>query len=172
MRKTTVSVIKWAAYLVLLYLFFIAQTTFSFLGIFDIRPVFIVAFSVAVSMQEREGYAMAFGIIAGFMWDFSSGKTPGFNAAVLMVCCIVISLATMYFIGNNFLNSMMFCGLTMILQGLLDFLFFYLIWGYADSHLILLRYLLPTALYTTLVTPLLFFLIRRLHNKFESLMEQ
>lgn len=172
MRKKTVSVIKWIVYLVLLYLFFVAQTTFSFLAIFDVRPVLVVAFIVALSMQEREGYAMAFGLIAGFMWDFSSGKASGFNAASLMVCCIVISLATMYMVGNNFLNSIMFCGLTMIFQGLLDFTFFYLIWGYTDSHLILLRHILPTALYTTVVTPLFFFLMRRLHNKFESLMEQ
>ena len=40
---------------------------------------------------------------------------------------------------NNFLNSMLFCGVVMIVQGLLDYLFSYLIWGYADSYLIRLN---------------------------------
>lgn len=172
MRKTTVTVIKWAVYIVLLFLFFTFQTTFYFIGIFDIRPVLIVSFVVALSMQEREIFAMVFGLLAGFMWDFSAGKIPGFNAAILMLCCVTISLVTMYFMGNNFLNSAMLCAVVMVLQGLLDYLFYYLIWGYVDSHLILIRYILPIALYTAVVTPLFFFLTRWLHRKFESLLER
>ncbi len=172
MRKKTVSAIKWAVYIALLFFFFILQTTLPFLGIYEIRPILVVSFIIALSMQEREWYAMAFGLLAGFMWDFSSGKTPGFNAAILMLCCIAVSLATMYFAGNNFLNSMLFCGLTMVLQGLLDYLFYYLVWGYENSHLILLRYILPTALYTTAVVPLFFFPLRWLHRKFENLVEK
>lgn len=172
LRKTTVEVFKWIVYIVLLFVFFIVQTSVPVLAVFDVRPVLVVAFVVAVSMQERETYAMAFGILAGFMWDFSSGKVPGFNAIILMLCCIVISLATMYFMGNNPVNSMLFCALTMVLQGLFDYLFYYVIWGYADSYLVLLRYILPTALYTTVVTPLLFLLVRWIHNKLESRMEQ
>lgn len=172
MRKKTVSVIKWAVYIALLFFFFVFQTTFMFLGIYEIRPVLIVPLIIAISMQEREWYGMAFGILAGFMWDFSSGKAPGFNAVILMLCCIVISLVTMYFMGNNFLNSILFCGLTMVVQGLLNYLFYYLVWGYDSDCFILLRYILPTALYTTLVTPLFFFLIRWLHRKFENLVEK
>ena len=60
----------------------------------------------------------------------------------------------------------------MVVQGLFDWLFYYVIWGYADAYLVLLRYILPTALYTTAVTPLLFLLVRWIHNKLENRMEQ
>lgn len=172
MRKTTVQVIKWVLYAVLLYLVFGLQTTVTIHAVFDIRPVLLVAFVTALSMQEREVFALVFGLAAGFMWDFSAGTTPGFNAMILMVCCVVISLATMYYMGNNFLNAMLFCGITMLLQGLMDYFFYYVIWGYESHYLILVRYILPTVLYTVLVTPLFFFLLRWLHNKLESRMEQ
>lgn len=171
-RKTTVQVFKWLIYLFLLLLCFVVQTTIPFVAVMDIRPVLIIPFVVALSMQEREVFAMAFGIIAGFMWDFSAGKTPGFNAAVFMLCCVVISLVTLYFMGNNVWNSMLFCGLAMVLQGLLDCLFYYAIWGYADTHIVLLRYILPTVLYTVAVTPFLFLLVRWLHNKLENRIQQ
>ena len=169
MTKTTVSVLKWVIYTALLLGFFVVQTTVGLIAVFDIRPVLIVAFAVAVSMQEREWYALSFGVIAGFMWDFSSGKASGFNAFVLAACCVVIALAVMYLIGNNFLNSMIFCGATMLLQGILDYLFSYQIWGYEGSWFILVRYILPTALYTVLITPLMYFLVRRLHRKLEGM---
>ena len=171
-RRTTLEVFKWVVYIVLLFAFFVVQTSVPVLAVFDIRPVLGVAFVAVVSMQERETYAMAFGILAGFMWDFSAGKVPGFNAIILMLCCIAISLVTMYFMGNNPVNSMLFCLLTMVVQGLFDWLFYYVIWGYADAYLVLLRYILPTALYTTAVTPLLFLLVRWIHNKLENRMEQ
>ena len=172
MRKTTVAVIKWVVYFVLLFFLFIFQTSFDLSAIFDIRPVLIVPFIIAISMQEREIFAVIFGIVAGFMWDFSADKISGFNAAILMICCVGVTLVTMYYMGNNFLNSMLFCGVVMIVQGLLDYLFSYLIWGYADSYLILIRYILPTALYTVVVTPLFYFLLRWLHRKFEALIEK
>ena len=172
MRKVTAQIWKWIIYFLLLFVLFVLQTTVTLHAVFEILPVLIVPFVVAVSMQEREVFALVFGVIAGFMWDYSSGKVSGFNAAILMICCIAISLLTLYLVGNNSLNAMLLCVGTMVIQGLLDFLFGYAIHGYENSWYILVRYILPIILYTVVVTPFIFWLVRFVHNWFEKRIEQ
>lgn len=172
MRKVTALVWKWVIYFLLLFVLFVLQTTVTLHAVFEILPILIVPFVVAVSMQEREVFALVFGVAAGFMWDYSSGKVAGFNAAILMICCIAISLLTLYLVGNNSLNAMFLCAGTMVIQGLLDFLFGYVIHGYENSWYILVRYILPIILYTVIITPFVFWLVRFVHNWFEKRVEQ
>ena len=172
MQKGTRLTIKWIVYIVLLLLAFVLQTSVSVWSIAGIRPILIVPFVVALSMQEREVFALVFGLLGGFLWDYSSGTIAGFHAMVLMICCVVISLAVTYYMGNHFLIALMFCAGTMILQGLLDYLFGYVIWDYEGSGWALLREILPTAAYTVAVTPLFFFLLRWIHRLLEGKEEQ
>jgi phosphotransferase system glucose/maltose/N-acetylglucosamine-specific IIC component len=60
----------------------------------------------------------------------------------------------------------------MVLQGLLDYLFYYVLWEYDSNWIVLVRYILPTALYTTLVFPLFYFLVRRIQRKLEEAVKQ
>ena len=119
-------------------------------------------------MQEREIFGLVFGLAAGFLWDYSSGKIPGFNAAVLLLCCVGVALITSYLLGNNVLHAVWLTATVMLVQGLLDYLFYYLIWGYPGSHLILIRHILPTALYSTVLSPAFFYLTRWFHRRMEG----
>ncbi len=67
MRKVTAQIWKWIIYFLLLFVLFVLQTTVTLHAVFEILPVLIVPFVVAVSMQEREVFALVFGVVAGFM---------------------------------------------------------------------------------------------------------
>lgn len=167
MKKNMAVALKWVCYSLMILLLYVLQTAFPLIRIFDVGPVLVVPAAVSIAMYENEKAAAFTGMAVGFLWDFSSGKLAGFNALILMACCVVIALLTMYLMQNNTLNVMLFTGIFMVLQGLLDYFFFYLIWGYGSSYLVLVRYIFPTALYTVAVSPLVYFLFSRIHRLFE-----
>ena len=45
-------------------------------------------------------------------------------------------------------------------------------WGYDNAYLILLQRMLPNLLYTLVLTPLWFLLVRRLHRFFQEKLEE
>ena len=51
----------------------------------------------------------------------------------LMVCCVCISLLSMYFMKVNLSNAAILSAATGFLLSLWNFLFYYLIWGYGSS---------------------------------------
>lgn len=167
MKKNVALVLKWICYSLAILLLYVVQTALPLIRIFDIGPILIVPAAVVIAMLENEKAAAFTGIAVGFLWDFSSGKLAGFNALILMVCCVIIALLTMYLMQNNLLNAMFFTAVLLLVQGLLDYFFYYLIWSYGSSYLILLRYILPTILYTVAVCPLIYLLFSRIYRQFE-----
>lgn len=168
MHESGKSIFKWILYILLLFLFYILQTTPFFLTFWGVKPVLIVPFAVCVSLFEREVPAAVLGGLAGLLWDFSSGKLIGFNAAIVMACCTAAALLAMYLVRVNWLNAVLICGGTMLLHGLVNFILYYAMWGYSDVLQILLRQILPTVLLTTLISPLMFLLARKIAAKFNA----
>ena len=66
---------------------------------------------------------------------------------------------------------MIFTGCGLGFRLFLEYFFYYVMWGYDNSHIILLGQMLPLLLYTLVVTPLLFLAVRKMHLFFEEKME-
>ena len=64
-----------------------------------------------------------------------------------------------------------FTGSGFAVRLLLEYFFYYAMWGYENSSQILLRHMLPNLLCTLLVTPLIFLAVRRMHRFFEEKLE-
>ena len=90
------------------------------------------------------------------------------DAIIMMVICVSAALLVMYLVRVNVWNALLFVFAGALLQGLIDFFFYYLIWDYDYSYLILLKKILPTVLYTTLISPLFFFIIRKISYTFSE----
>lgn len=160
--------VKWLLYTFLLFLAFILQTTVGCFQVFGVKPIFILPVMVYISMFEGELAGAVVGIIGGLFWDTASDKLLGFNAIIMMVICISAALLVMYLVRVNVWNALLFVFVGALLQGLIDFFFYYLIWNYDYSYLILLKKILPTVLYTTLISPLFFFIIRKISYTFSE----
>lgn len=160
--------LKWFLFALLLLLFYALQTTPGFLQIAWSKPVWVVSLAVCVSMYEGVMGSAFFAMAAGLLWDISSDKLFGFNGLILLGCGLFISLLCIYYLHTKMLNSLLFCSVAMLLQGLLDYLFYYAIWGYPNAWMILVQHILPTVAYTVLVTPLLFLLVRFLEEKLSA----
>ena len=78
-----------------------------------------------------------FGMAAGFLWDISSDKLFGFNALILMLGCMLISLLCIYYLHTKVLNSLLFCTVVLLVQGFLDYIFYYAVWSFDNAWLVL-----------------------------------
>ena len=160
--------IKWTIYYLLLLLFYTLQTTPYLFQIFGIKPVLILPLVVCISMYEGVMPSSVFSMIAGLLWDISSDKLFGFNAVILLCCSSLISLSFIYYLRTKLVNCIAFCCITTVLQGLIDFLFYYAIWDYPNVSIIFVNRILPTMIYTIILTPLFYYLIRMISLKFNQ----
>lgn len=158
--------IKWLCYSAMLLLAYVLQTMPGFLTFFEAKPIFLVAVAVCVAMYENVVPSAVFCGIAGLLWDISSDRLFGFNGLILMLCGVTISLLSIYYLHTKWINSTWYCAGTLLLQGILDYLFFFVIWRYAGAESVLWLRILPCALLTVAVTPPIFFLIRKTAHLF------
>ncbi len=160
------TVFKWVCYSLLLLLAYLLQTIPGFLTFFGIKPVFLVAVAVGVSMYENVVSSGIFCGVAGLLWDISSDRLFGFNGLILLLCGVTISILCVYFLHTRMLNAIAFCAATLLFQGVLDYLFCYLIWRYPGAYSVIYRQILPCAVYTLVVFPLFYLLIRKIAFSF------
>lgn len=161
--------VKWLLYIITLFLAFILQTTVGLFQIFGVKPILILPVMIYISMFEGELAGAIIGIVGGLFWDTAADKLLGFNAIIMMLVCISVALLVMYLIRVNVWNAVLFVFAGALLQGLIDFFFYYLIWDYDYSYLILWKKILPTVIYTTLISPLIFFVIRKISYTFSEI---
>ncbi len=160
--------VKWIIYAVVLLVLYSLQTAPGFLTIKTYEPNLVIPFAVCVALFENEVAAGVFGCIAGMLCDMDYHKLFGFNAIIVMCLCVVISFLVLYLMRTKLINAIFFVGALMLVDALLDYLFFYLIWSYENSYIILLRYILPAIPYTMVITIPIYFLIKAVATKFNE----
>ncbi len=157
--------LKWCCYVLVLLLLYGIQSSPALLSIGGIKPVLVIPAAVSVALFENEAGSGAFGLAAGLLWDLSAGKLFGFYGMVLMICCICVSLLSMYFMKVNVTNALFLTLASGFLCTVWNFVFYYLIWGYADLGQCFVRLLL-VLLYTLVLTAPVYYLVRLIAIRF------
>lgn len=107
-----------------------------------------------------------FGLFGGALWDTVTAASDGYNALFLMMFCALCGTLMRIFLRNNIVTYiMMNTGITMF-YFLTYVLFFITARGVGGAGTMLLRYYLPMALYSLILTPLWYMLIRFVNRKF------
>lgn len=163
-----IPIFKWVSYYFILLVVYSWQTAPNLFEIFNIKPVLIVPMVIAVSMNEKVIESALFGMFAGFLWDISSDKLFGFNAIILITLATMFSLICIYYLQTKLFNFVGFCIFALIVQGRLDYFFYYKIWQYENSNLIFTNRILPTIIYTILISPIFFVFIGKLSKWFQK----
>lgn len=163
--KNAKAIIKWSIYSLLLLLLYCIQTAPSLLTIHHIKPVLLIPLAVCIALFEGEIGSAVFGLIAGFLWDFAAGKVFGFYGMVLMICCLLTALLSMYLMRVNVVNALLSVGAVSLVCNIWNFLFYYLIWGFKGVW-ISFGQLLLSSLYTMVFAAPLFYLVRLIATKF------
>lgn len=160
------NLIKWTLYSLILFVAFIFQTTVDLFQVFGVKPIWILPVILFIAIFEGEWAGAIFGVVGGLFWDTAANKLLGFNAIILLVLTVCAALLSMYLIKVNLWNSLLVILVAALLQGFADYVFCYLIWGHGGTHLILLKKILPTVIYTTVAAVPVFYLMRKISRQF------
>ncbi len=152
--------IQWIAFLLLMFWAYILSTAGS-----GMKPVLLIPLALCIASHSGEIQAMAVGTISGLLMDISSGKLLGYNAIWLVVCCVAVSLLYNYLLRQKLLNILVLTGICVLVQGYLDFVFYYAIWGHDQVFLIYTDVILPSGGLTVLSTVVIYFLIKWIATK-------
>jgi rod shape-determining protein MreD len=157
--------LRWIFYSLILLLFY----TIMYGGFFrGWQPILIIPLAIAVAMHERETGSAVFGVFCGLLIDTASGNLLGMSSVWLMPCALAVSLLVMNLMRANFINHIWMSAVTCLLMVFMKYFFVYVIWDTPDSGIILRNYLLPSYLSAILLSPGVYYLVKRISLRFKE----
>ncbi len=168
-RKRMLTAGKYLLYFVLLVLLYVLQATPGFLAVRGIKPFLVVPAVIAIAIYEGEFIGALYGALGGMLCDMGASTFYGFYTITLFLYCTGVGLVLIYLMKNNVQSAVICCLGYVGIMGLIEYIFYYLLYAYPGSWQVLLFFLLPRALFTGLMMPLFYLGERALFQRFEEL---
>lgn len=166
-KRNTLRVLKWVCYVLTFILAVIMQTTPGFLTMGEVKPIFVLPLCLAIAVCEGEFAGAVFGAFGGLIWDMLAGRVIGFFAFGVMMCCFGASILAQLYLKENNTNFILITGIACFIITGADFLFGYLMQGYANASEYYLSVTLPIIIFSSVLAPLSLILCKKIKNKFE-----
>lgn len=167
-KKTHIYVFKYASHVLLLFFLYVLQNTPSLFSIYGVKPNLVVPAAVCIAMFEGELVGGIMGTVAGLLCDLASFTIFGFNGILVLAGCVAVGLLTVYLTQLKLSNALMLGFLVLLLRGLLEYFFYFQMWGFDYGYRIFLFSTLPTVLYSTVAIVPLYYSVRRMKAYFDS----
>lgn len=152
------SIFKWVCVSLIILICFSIMTTG---GPGKAKPILLLPVVIAVAMSENELVAGIIGAVCGMLTDLALGKFLGVNAMLFLIFGVLASFLFLNLVKRNFINTVLLTAIAAVIHGLLDFFFFYVIWGYEDLSVVFLHITLLSALYTVISSAVLYFVVTK-----------
>jgi len=166
MNRTKLTLVaKHLTYGLALLVLYVLQTTPGLFVIFGAKPMLVVPAAIAIAMHEGEFVGGWYGAFAGLLCDMGGNMLFGFSGLLLTFFCVGTGLLVTHLMHSNIWNSILFTFIAMLAMGSLEFLFGYGMWGLPNVWMIYVYRTLPLIAYTTVVAPLLFWLMRGIYRR-------
>lgn len=162
--------IKTKRYLVYALIIFLAHILQNIVPFFpesaSVRPILLIPVAICIAMFEGELVGAVAGIFAGVLWDTVTVTADGYNALYLMIACAVCGVLLRIFMRNNIITYFIMNSSIMFIYLVSYVLFFITARGIDGGGQVFLRYYLPMGVYSFILTPLWYYLIRTVYRKF------
>lgn len=157
--------IRWVIFGLLLVASVLLQNSVGGLSeVFSTRVFLCIPFLVAISMFEREVPAAIFGVLAGALWDVSSG-VDGFNTIVLMALSAVCSLLISHLMRNNLVTALVLGAGSIAAYEIIYIAVRF--WGAGSPIRLIFTFYLPTLIITVLFVPICYFIVKSIYNSYK-----
>ena len=156
------STYKHASYFVLLWVFYILQTTPGFLEYNGIKPIFIIPIVVAIAGYEGEFVGASYGLAAGVLWDLSAGRTIGFFGMPLTIICFAVGILVKLYLRATVINFTTLSVIAIFMVVNQDFVFTYLLRNSTGVWAYYFKIVIPVILYSAVFSILLVVITKKL----------
>jgi rod shape-determining protein MreD len=113
---------------------------------------------VCVALFEGELAGLFFGVAGGLLMDFSETNVFGFHALFLTILCYVCGMFVVYLMRNNIVTCMLLGTGSLLIIGIMRWLFLYVIWNYTELWYLFYSGTLPSVGYSMILLPVFFYL--------------
>ena len=117
-------------------------------SLFGARAMVLIPLTVVIGMYERSMSGLAFGVLAGALWDFASVRGDGFFSVCLAVTGYLAGVLVTYYLRNNILSALLLGAVSSVGINTLYWLLFIRSDSYGDAVSILTGFYIPSAIYT------------------------
>lgn len=152
--------------LVIIIAHLLQNSLMIFPEISGIRPALLISVAVCIAMFEGEVIGAVAGLLAGALWDTVTVTADGYNALYLMVACAVCGFLLRVFMRNNIITFIMMNSAITIIYFVTYVLFFITARGIDGSLLLLVKYYFPMAIYSLVLTPVWYMIIRGICRRY------
>ena len=167
-KNTHLYIFKYASMVALLIFLYVLQGTPMLFSIAGVKPNLIVPAAVCIAMFEGEFTGGIMGAIAGLLCDLGSFTIFGFNGILILVGCVAVGLLTAYLTQLRLSNALMLGAALLFLRGMLEYFFYFQMWGFENCSRVLLFSILPSIAYSVIVIIPLYFVVRGMTSYFNS----
>ena len=135
--------------------------------IFGARALLLIPAVTAIAMYERNIAGMFYGLFAGMLWDiFAAGNN--FNAIFLFALGFGCSTLINTIMRNNSVTHALLSSAAGFVYCLGYWLYHYVVMAQSGAVLSLFRYFIPCVIYTALLSPVIFMIVRAVEMKFKK----
>ena len=160
-------ILKWICYVLALFVCAALQTTPGLFQLGQAKPLYLLPLCLAVAVYEGEFAGALFGAVCGLLWDYTAGRTVGMLGLELLLLGLAISVLVQLYLQGSTWNFALISMVTAALVLSLDWLFFYYMPGYSWALDRWLTFVLPSAALTLVPSLVIFWLVRKIHEKFK-----
>ncbi len=162
--------IKYLCFCLIILLADLFQNTIGlFPQILGARCFLLLPVAVILAMGEDILTGALLGLFAGLLWDLSAAVHLGFNCIYIAVICLLSSALVSYITRDTFITNMISSAVSIVLYCIIYWLCFIIIKGVDFGEMTLFSFYLPCAVYTAVITPVLWLILtpvkRRLNNE-------
>lgn len=125
----------------------------------------LIPVCIILGLGEDEFFAGMLGLFSGILWDLTSAAHLGFNAIFLCIVCYLSAMAVTYIVRDTFITAAVFSVMAIFIYSLLYWLFFIIIKGVNGAELTLFSFYIPCAVYTAIITPIVWFCAKPIKKK-------
>lgn len=155
------NILKWAVYTLGVLLVAVLQDDPHIMPrVMGMAPLLLIPCATAIAMREGEIPGAAFGVAAGLMWDVGNGTVFGYDALFLMITSVAAALLVQFLFRDTPAAGALFTAAITLLYGCVTWFFYVYMRGNVDFTGAFLRTILPTAVYTTVFSVPLYYLVR------------
>jgi rod shape-determining protein MreD len=144
-------------------------TLFQFLRIDGIKPDFVIILIISYAILEGGAYSSAIGLVSGLIIDIFYGRALGVNAFSYMITGYIFGQARENVFKDSILPPLLFNFFAVIIYQHIYFLIMYLTGNLLNEGIlytqILLRIILPQAIYNAVIGAIIYRYFLHLNNK-------
>lgn len=150
---------RWLLYYIVIYSGFVYMTSGTLR-----KPVILVPVALCIAVNNNIYASAVTGAFCGLLTDISCGKLFGYNAVLLVVFCVLVSLLFEFYLRDKFVSFIFISAVVSYIQCWLDYKFYYQIWKYDGAEIIFSEYTLKIWAYTVISSFFVCALIRMINH--------